>query len=87
MLVFFRIFIRNGVVTASSPRMAATDAFYSQPAAFKQSVFLQGFNGIMRTGGCVPATARCIGRYSYLVKTHQKDKRKGQYFSDDIQNR
>lgn len=62
MLPFFFItpapFLRNRIITKSSPGMTTADSSCSQPKAFDWSVDLQCFDHISRTGRIVSACIR-----------------------------
>lgn len=59
---------RDRVITASSPGIAANNAFYAQPAAFEKPVALQCLNRVLRTGRGITAGRRGKRGYSALVK-------------------
>jgi hypothetical protein len=51
--------------------MATSNPFEGQPSSFAKAVFLQGFNGILRTGREVPATGRSQGGNIFLIPSDQ----------------
>ena len=62
------ISLRHRVVAMRAPRMAATDPFCAEPDAFENSPLLNGFDGVLRTRGQVPATGPEVGRKRQLVE-------------------
>ena len=58
----------HGVVAAASPGVTAQYAPDGQVQAFQRAVFLDGFDGILRTGGGETAGRRKHGRNEPLVK-------------------
>ncbi len=61
--------------------MTAQDAPNGQPTSLENAPFLNGFHGIMRTGGLEPALARPQqGRQRDLVQPDGQD----EYFPDDF---
>lgn len=61
------------IISTATPRMTAANAFYGEPATFKNPVFVHRFYGVLRAGGCVPAACRKKRRNAVLVKIHRKE--------------
>lgn len=74
------MFWRNGVIAASSPRMAFGNSFHAQPEPFENAVNLQRFYHIMRTRRFVPAVFWQQRRDAPLVNSDQYDQWKSNYF-------
>jgi len=70
----------NRIVTASSPRMAATDAFYRQPTSFYDSVFFYCLNCIFRARRSISAAGWDKRRNTVAVKIHRKKYYEFEYF-------
>lgn len=63
-------FFRHRIISTASPGVTAYNALYGEPAANNKAPFLQGLNGILRTGWGVAA---CRWKYrgnGYLVKPY-----------------
>jgi hypothetical protein len=76
------LFFGDRVVTASAPRMTTQNTFDAKISAIKKPVYFQSFNHVMRTRRFEPARGRQQWRDYDLVKTHQTDERKNDYFLD-----
>ena len=74
-VVFVIRYLRQGVVPAAAAGMAPGNAPDGQPAAFEQTIFLQGFYRVLRAGGRKPAFGANGRRYHVLVYSDQQDKR------------
>ena len=71
------LFLRNGVITASSPRMASQQSFYGKEQAFERAVFPECLQGVLRTGRSEAAACRLERGDAHLVETDEHDEREG----------
>lgn len=63
--------------------MAGEYPFHGQVATLKESVFLQGFDGISGTGWLIPALSGAQKRRNRIfIDPDQQDEWKGYYFSE-----
>ena len=62
-------FVGYGVVAIASPGMAAQDATHGKVEALECSMFLKGFNGVLRAGGREAARGRCQRADDTLIET------------------
>lgn len=51
-------FLGNRIIPTSSPRMARTDAFDGQPAAFKNPPLAQSLDGVLGTRWAITTASR-----------------------------
>lgn len=65
----FVLWLWHGVVAASAPRIAAQNAFYGQPHTFHGTMFSDGFDGVLRAGGCVATSRWEVRRNGQLIKS------------------
>lgn len=63
-------FFWYGIIPARAPRVASAYPFCPQPNPFYNTPFFYGFDGIMRTRGCVPAMYSKQGRQNELVEAY-----------------
>lgn len=63
----------DGVVAISAPRVTAQDASYGEVESLDGSVLLDGFDGVLRAGGCEAAAGRSQWRDESLVEADGKD--------------
>ena len=71
-------------MSAPAPGMTAGDSADRHPASFKQTIFPEGFNGILGTGRREPAFRPQPRRYNPLIAFNQKDQGKAQYFKNSF---
>lgn len=72
--LFCRLFfLRHGVIPSRRPRVATCQSFCAHPDAFKYAPLLDGFYGVLRTSGMVPARGRRQRRYESLVEADGQD--------------
>lgn len=55
----------------TAPGVATANSFEAQPPAPQRPVFVNGFDGILRTGGRVTAGVREVGRHSGLINSNE----------------
>jgi hypothetical protein len=67
---------------ASSPGLAPGNSPYRHPASFKQTVFPERLNGILRTTGGEPALRSQPGRNNPLIKFNQPDQGQTEYLKN-----
>ena len=63
------VWLWHGVVAAAAPRIAAQNAFYGKPRAFRRAMFSDGFDGVLRAGGRVATGRWKVRRNGQLVKS------------------
>ena len=76
LFIYSKYGLRDGVIAASSPRIASENAPYSQCQSFERTMFKQCLSGVFRTRWCKSTRWRCEGWDAILV---EKDGQK-QYF-------
>ena len=64
---------RHGVVATSGERIAAQDAPDGEKQTDEEAPFLEGFDGIRRTGGTEDTAGRFQRRDEFLIKFHKPD--------------
>lgn len=74
----FMFMLRHGIMAGAAERVAAGDAFQCQPAAFKGTVCLHCFHGILRTSRREAAARRNERADGILVKPNQQKHQFGQ---------
>jgi hypothetical protein len=57
-----------------------------EPYPFDRSMFLQGFDAVLRTGGCVPAFRADPGRDDALIQEDEQDEWKREHLFDAQSN-
>lgn len=60
-----------GVVTRTSKGIATKYAFEGQPSPFEGPVFLNGFNGVLRTCGGITTCRGCEWGYAVAIKGNE----------------
>lgn len=76
LFIYSKYGLRDGVIAASSPRIASENAPYSQCQSFERTMFKQCLSGVFRTRWCKSTRWRCERWDAILV---EKDGQK-QYF-------
>ena len=70
-ILLFEAISGNGIVARAPEGIAAQYAFEGEPRAFERAVFLDGLDGVLRTGGGVSACWRGQRRNATLVESDQ----------------
>jgi hypothetical protein len=63
-----------------SPWMTTEKSFQGEKTSFKRTIFLNGFDSILRTGWGVAACSRKQGRNGVLIESNESDKNLTQHF-------
>ena len=66
--------LRNRVIAAASPRIAAKNAFDCEKAALEWSVLLYCLKGILRTSRGKPTSRRRMWRNGCLIEPYKQNK-------------
>ena len=80
----FGLFSRNGIVSASSPWVAAQNAPYGKIKSFHGAVLAKCFDGILRTGRRKTASRRSEGRNKALVELYGQDEHPNCHTADGV---
>ena len=67
--------------------MAAENSSQGKPTAFERSVFLDGFDCVLRAGGCETAGGRFEGRDAIAVKPNERQHDFGEQAGDKLVER
>ena len=68
-----------------SPWMAAKDSSYRKIKSFEDTVFSEGFQGILRAGRSESAARRFQGRNADLIESYQEDERRDRDLLKNLQ--
>ena len=77
-------FLRDGVIAASAPRIAGDNTLQSEPATLERTVFADGFDAIVGTGGRVAARAPDERRQGHLVEFDKPYHDGRQTFAEEV---
>ena len=83
---YFSLFLRDGVVSRTAPRVARCHAFYRQPAAFDGTVFPYRLDAVVGTCRGVAAIAADEGRKRVLIYLYQQNQEVRRQFDDESHN-
>lgn len=79
--LWFIVFgLRNGIIATATPGMTTKNPFYRKPASSKDTVFLQCFYSVLRTGRVVPTGSRSQRGNKFLIAPYQYNEWQGGYF-------
>ena len=68
----------------TAPRMASQNSFDSKPGAFQRSVFFDGFNSVIGTGGKVAARWRKNRRKKFFIECDDEDEKRREKFGGHV---
>ncbi len=83
-VIFLGHRLRDGIIAAPTPGMAAKNAFETEPEALEGPVFAEGLQGVLRAGRSKPAAARRIRRDADLIETDQAHERGVEYLPGNV---
>lgn len=73
----------DGIVAVASPRMTAEDAAHGEVESLDGAVLLDGFNCVLRAGGCKAARRRRQGADATLVKADGEDEETAEHGGEE----
>ena len=76
--------LRNRVISAPTPRVAAEDAFQGQPTPFERAIFLDGFYRVLRTCGRIATGGRGEGGDAVAIKPDKAEHNACQYLAEHL---
>ena len=80
------IVLRYGIISATTPGMAAEDASDGEIQAFEGAVLAEGLKGILRAGGGETAAGLLEGGDADLIESDQEYERCDRYLAYHILN-
>jgi hypothetical protein len=73
----------DGIVAVATPRMTAEDAAHGEVESLDGAVLLDGFNCVLRAGGCKAARRRRQGADATLVKADGEDEKTAEHGGEE----
>ena len=72
----------NGIIAASTPRVARENPLEGEPSTLEEAVFFDSFNAVVGAGGRIAAAVADKGRQRHLIDPNQEDQELSGHFRD-----
>lgn len=69
---FLLLLFGHRIISARTPRMTPGDSFHTDPGSFNNPPFVNGFDRVLRAGGCVAAMRAQHRRQGRLVNANRQ---------------